>query len=164
MAKAKNKAAKPAQKTGHAAPVFWILVFTGLGIVLFPPTMLVLLSGMIPSIIAALMNTSRIGGNLPAMIALNLAGVVPVVGILWERGHNFNQAFVLLSDVYMWLPMFGGAGIAAFLSWGVPVCIYAAYEVQANSAAKRLLKQRGKLAQEWGGQLIQDANARTGAT
>ncbi|PHQ71117.1 MAG: hypothetical protein COB93_03825, partial [Sneathiella sp.] len=86
---------------------------------------------------------------------------IPVLGILWQRGHNFDQAFLLLSDVYMWLAMFGGAGIAAFLSSGIPVFVCAIYDVQANADARRLLRQRSKLVEEWGGQLVQDANERT---
>ncbi|PHQ70243.1 MAG: hypothetical protein COB93_06015, partial [Sneathiella sp.] len=69
MASKKNSN-QTGQKAGHRAPVFWILVFVGLGTVLFPPTMLVLLAGMIPSIVAALMQTPRAGGNIAAMIAL----------------------------------------------------------------------------------------------
>lgn len=124
---------------------------------MFPPTMLVLLSGMIPSIFAALLNAQRTGGNLAAMIALNLAGVIPVIGILWQRGQTFAEAFRILSDVYMWLAMFGGAGIAAFLTWAVPSFVLAYYEVQAKSNVRKLQKQRDHLIEEWGGQLIEDA-------
>ncbi len=159
MAETAGKKAMP--KAGHRKPVFWILVFIGCGTALFPPTLLVLLSGMIPSIVAALLNTSRIGGNLAAMIALNLSGVIPVLGILWQRGHNLDEAFIILSDPYMWLAMFGGAGIATFLSWGVPIFVFAVYEVKAKSAARKLMRQRTKLLEEWGDQLAEDAKART---
>lgn len=158
---AENSEKKSVQKAGHKKPVFWVLVFIGCGTALFPPTLLVLLSGMIPSIVAALLNTSRIGGNLASMIALNLSGVIPVLGILWQRGHNFDEAFLILSDPYMWLAMFGGAAIATFLSWGVPIFVFAVYEVKAKAAARKLMRQRGKLLEEWGDQLAEDAKART---
>lgn len=156
---AKKKLQKQNSSATHRKPVFWISIFVALGAVFFPPTMLVLLSGMIPSIVAALLNTRRGGSNLPAMIALNLAGVIPVLGILWQRGGNFHQAFILLADVYMWLAMFGGAGLAMFLSWGVPVCVYAVYDVQAKSSVRKLFKQRRKLVEEWGAQVGAEALA-----
>ncbi|MEH6547641.1 MAG: hypothetical protein V7701_14490 [Sneathiella sp.] len=158
---AKNKPQQQKQTGTHRKPVFWISIFVALGAVFFPPTMLVLLSGMIPSIVAALLNTKRGTGNLPAMIALNLSGVIPVLGILWQRGGSFHQAFTLLADVYMWLAMFGGAGIAMFLTWSVPVCVYAIYDVQAKSSVRKLLKQRRKLVEEWGTQVGTDAVSAT---
>lgn len=68
-------------------------------------------------------------------------------------GGTFHEAFILLVDVYMWLAMFGGAGIATFLTWSVPVCVYAIYDVQAKSSVRKLLKQQRKLVEEWGAQV-----------
>ena len=159
MAKKADKANKSAMATennvGQNIALFWLLVLSGLGIVFIPPTMLVLIAGMIPSFVALLLNTDR-GGSLAAMLAFNLAGVIPVIGILWERGQTFHQAFKILSDVYMWLAMLGGAGIAVFLAWAVPVVVLAAYELQARTSLNRLQKQRTKLIEEWGGQFVSD--------
>jgi len=135
--------------------MFWILILSGLGIVFIPPTMLVLIAGMIPSFVALLLNTDRTAG-LAAMLAFNLAGVIPVIGILWERGQTFHEAFRILSDVYMWLAMLGGAGIAVFLAWAIPIVVFAAYDLQAKATLVRLQKQRSKLIEEWGGQFVSD--------
>lgn len=159
MAKKAEKANKSAKATesniGQSIALFWVLILSGLGIVFIPPTMLVLIAGMIPSFVALLLNTDR-SGSLAAMIAFNLAGVIPVIGILWERGQTFHQAFKILSDVYMWLAMLGGAGIAVFLAWAVPIVVFAAYELQARTNLTKLEKQRTKLIEEWGGQLVSD--------
>jgi hypothetical protein len=159
MAKKAAKASSPAQgtesKAGGGLALFWILILSGLGIVFVPPTMLVLIAGMIPSFVALLLNTER-GCNLAAMLAFNLAGVIPVIGILWERGQTFHEAFKILSDVYMWLAMLGGAGIAVFLAWAIPIVVFAAYELQARTSLSRLEKQRSKLVEEWGGQFVSD--------
>ena len=148
------------KKTGQNIIVFWILIFVGLGLVFIPPTMLVLLSGMIPSIVATLLNSQR-AGDLASLIAFNLAGVIPVVGILWQRGQTFHEASLMLTDVYMWLAMFGGAVVALFLAWAVPVVVFAAYELQAKAAVAKLLKQRAKLIEEWGGQFVTDVKSYT---
>lgn len=154
-------AKKPVQQggtphIGQGKPAFWIMIFIAFGLVLMPPTMLILLSGMIPSIVAVLLNGNGAGGNLAALMAFNLAGVIPVIGILWERGQTFAHAFALLSDVYIWLSMFGGAGIAVFLTWAVPVCVFSLYELQAKSTVGKLYRQRQKLIEEWGGQFAAD--------
>jgi hypothetical protein len=56
----------------------------------------------------------------------------------------------------MWLAMLGGAGIAVFLAWAIPIVVFAAYELQARTSLSRLEKQRSKLVEEWGGQFVSD--------
>ncbi len=136
---------------------FPLMIFIGACSVMAPPTMIILACGMIPSIIAIFLSPARAKGALASMVALNLAGVIPVVGFLWQRGHTIDQAARLLTDVFMWLMMFGGAGVAGFLLWGVPIVVQAAYEVQAVQFVKRLERRRSKLIEEWGGQIIEDA-------
>ncbi len=134
-----------------------LLIFIGLGSVFVPPFIIILSVGMIPSIIAKFANPTRVRGTIASMVALNLAGVIPVMGFLWQRGASIDNALMLLSDVYMWLMMYGGAGIAGFLLWGVPAVVQSFYDVQARQYIKRLEKRRSKMIEEWGGQIIEDA-------
>jgi len=150
-AKAKNKA------PSNTKPLFPLMVFIGICSVVAPPTMIVIAAGMVPTVVATFLNTSKVKGSIAAMFALNLAGVIPVLGFLWTRGHSIDQAVRLLTDVFMWLLMFGSAGVAAFLLWGVPIVVQAGYEVQARQAINKLGRRRSKLIEEWGGQIIDDA-------
>ncbi len=146
-----------ASKTTASFP---LLIFIGACSVVAPPTMIVLACGMVPSVIAIFVNPSRVKGAMASMLALNLAGVIPVLGFLWQRGHKIDQAFRLLTDVFMWLTMFGGAGFAAFLLWGLPIVVQGFYEVQARQMIGRMERRRSKLIEEWGGQIIDDAKFR----
>jgi len=152
-----------AQSNTRAKGYVPLLVFIALGSVFAPPTIIVLAVGMIPSIIARFANPARVPGTIASMIALNLAGVIPALGFLWERGHTIDQALDLLSDPYMWLMMYGGAGVAAFLLWGVPTVVLAFYEVQAKQHIKRLEKRRSKMIEEWGAQIIEDSKIQPSA-
>ena len=134
-----------------------LLIFLGVGAVVIPPTIIVLTAGMMPSIVATFITVNQVKGSVAAMTAMNLAGVIPVVGFLWQRGHTVDQAFNLLSDVFMWLMMLGGAGVAAFLLWGVPIVVQAVYEMQARHIIGRLEKRRMKMIEEWGGRIIEDS-------
>lgn len=149
------QATKAMQGAGTGVALFWAMVFTGLGIVFIPPTMLIVFAGLIPSLVALLLNTGRIG-SVATMLAFNLAGIMPVVAILWERGQTFSEAFRLLGDVYMWLAMFGGAGIGVFLAWALPIVLFSFYEMRVKAAIARLQKRRMKLVEEWGGQFVAD--------
>lgn len=134
-----------------------LLVFVGVLGVVAPPTLLVMLVGMLPSIVGIVISPARVKPAMASMFSLNLAGVLPVIGFLWQRGQTFERAFQLLTDVYMWGLMFGSAGLAAFLIWGVPIGVHAVYELQANTLTGRLKKRREKLVEEWGGQIFEDA-------
>ncbi len=159
MAKEAENAKKSANGTesnvGQNIALFWVLILSGLGIVFVPPTMLILIAGMIPSFVALLLNTDR-SGSLAAMLAFNLAGVITVIGILRERRQTYQEAIKILADVYMWLAMLSGAGVAVFLAWAVPVVVFSTYELQARASLARLQKQRTKLIEEWGGQFVSD--------
>jgi cell division protein FtsB len=62
----------------------------------------------------------------------------------------------------MWLAMFGGAGLAVFLSWAVPIVVFSASELQAKAMIAKLQKRRMKLVEEWGGQFVADMKDSSG--
>jgi len=134
-----------------------MLLLVALGSVFAPPTVIILGIGLVPTFVARFANPNRIKGTVAAMTALNLAGVIPVLGMLYQKGHTIERAFTLLGDVYIWLLLYGGAGLAAFLLWGVPIVVQGGYEIQARQYVKRLEKRRSRLIEEWGGQIIEDS-------
>lgn len=148
-----KKKVKPS--SGSSLPM--ILVFVGVLGVVAPPSLVVLTVGMLPSLVGIIMSPVRVKGAMASMFSLNLAGVLPVLGFLWQRGQTFDHALRLLSDVYMWGLMFGSAGLAAFLLWGVPLGVHAVYELQASTLISRLQKRRTRLVEEWGGQIFEDS-------
>lgn len=149
--------AMTAEEKKRSSNVVTMLLLVALGSVFVPPTVIILGVGLVPTFVARFVNPNRIKGTVAAMTAFNLAGVVPVLGMLYQKGHTIEQAFSLLSDVYVWLLLYGGAGLAAFLLWGVPIAVQAGYEVQARTSVKRLEKRRSSLIEEWGGQIIEDS-------
>jgi hypothetical protein len=141
----------------RSSSVAKLLICVGLGSVFAPATIIILGFGLVPTFVARFVNPNRVRGTVAAMAAFNLAGVIPVLGMLYEKGHTIDQAFRLLADVYMWLLMYGGAGLAGFLLWGVPIVVQGGYEIQARQYIKRLDKRRSRMIEEWGGQIVEDA-------
>lgn len=149
--------AMTAQQKKRSSNVVTMLLLVALGSVFAPPTVIILGIGLVPTFVARFANPNRIKGTVAAMTALNLAGIIPVLGMLYQKGHTIERAFILLGDVYIWLLLYGGAGLAAFLLWGVPIAVQAGYEIQARQYVKRLEKRRSRLIEEWGGQIIEDS-------
>ncbi|WP_169570037.1 hypothetical protein [Sneathiella limimaris] len=149
--------AKTVKAKKKSSNVVSLLLFVALGAVFAPPTLIILGIGLTPTIAARFANPNELRGTIAAMAAFNLAGVIPVLGFLYQKGHTLDQAFRLLADVYNWLLMYGGAGLAAVLLWGVPILVQSAYEIQAKQHVKRLDKRRSRLIEEWGAQIIEDS-------
>lgn len=146
-----------AQIRKRSGGIVKLMILVGLGAVFAPPTLIILGLGLIPTFVARFANPQRVRGTVAAMAAFNLAGVIPVLGMLYEGGHTIDHAFMLLSDVYMWLLMYGGAGLAGFLLWGVPIVVQGGYEIQARQYTKRLDKRRTRMIEEWSGQIVEDS-------
>jgi hypothetical protein len=114
------------------------------------PTVMVIAVGMAPTLVAFFIERRAGGGATHCMATMNLAGVAPVVAMLWEQGNTMDAALLLLGDVFNWLLMFGAAALAMGLLW----VMERAATVSLRSAARRrlrwLLSRQEKLISEWG--------------
>ena len=142
--------------------VLWLTVLTGIGLgmlLVFPAIFIVVCVGMTPSMIAVFVDPDRNLRSLPCTVALNLAGVVPVVALLWQQGNSLNQATELLQDVFIWALMYAGVVLSMFLAWIAPVVVKAVLETVARHARRRLAGAREKMLKEWGAGIAEDAQS-----
>ena len=156
MAKAGGKARRGGPGTA-AAPggsgvmsgiVIWIAV--ALVAVLAFPTVIVVVVGMAPTLVALFVER-RSGGSASHCIAtVNLAGVAPVVAMLWGRGNTVDVALLVLGDVFNWLLMFGAAAAAMAILWFMERAATASSRAAARRRLRWLISRQEKLIREWG--------------
>ncbi len=142
--------------------VLWLTVLIGIGLgmlFVFPAIYIVVCVGMTPSMIAVFVDPDRNLRSLPCIVALNLAGVVPVVALLWQQGNSLNEATELLQDVFIWALMYAGVVLSMFLAWIAPVIVKAVLETVARHARRRLEGAREKMLKEWGEGIAEDARS-----
>jgi len=140
--------------------VLWLTLLTGLGLgvlLVFPAVFVIVCVGMAPSMIAVFVDPDRNLRALPCTVALNLAGVIPVVALLWQQGNSLNDATELLHDVFIWALMYTGVALSMFLLWVVPVIVKAILETVARHARWRLERARERMLKEWGEGIAEDA-------
>ena len=125
--------------------------------VMAPAVCVILVVGMAPSLVAGLVEGAGRLGGVTALAAMNLAGVLPVVALLWQQGARFQTALQLLGDVYLWALMYGGAGLALLLLWGAPLGAKVMLDLYAREHRAGLVKAREKLRHEWGKDIVNDA-------
>ena len=158
----KAKAGAPAQLArptgGQRANPLGIIVLLAIGfamLALSPPSFMIAVIGMAPTVISYLFETGSARRALPCMVALNIAGVAPVLNMLWGRSNSIASAYALLSDPYIWLLMYGSAGAAFGLLWLMPRMAQAFIDSSARSQRAKLVAEQEKLVEEWGADVAQ---------
>src|SRR5690606_22196278 len=107
----KQKPLKP--KTPFMVKFSFLMVFVLLA--LFYPSTVLFCGGMMPTLVAAIVDNKKQKTAWITVGAMNFAGFLPVWWKLWERGHTIDQSFFLLMDANNLLLMYGAAAVGWFL-------------------------------------------------
>jgi hypothetical protein len=148
--------ARPATAVGAGAArvnplgIVLVLAFSVAVLGLSAPSFIILVTGMAPTAISYFFESGNARRALPCMVALNIAGVAPVLNMLWARGGSISAAYALLRDPFMWLLMYGAAGAAYGLIWMMPRLVQSVLDANARSRRADLVKQQEKLLEELG--------------
>lgn len=128
-------------------------IMFGLLVMVFAlPSFIIVGAGMIPTVLArALPATPDQKRGAMAIAMLNFAGVLPVLAMLWSRGHSIDNALQLLGEPLPWLLMLGSAAIAVMLQSVLPNAAISVMERAAQQRVRQLKAQQRELIAEWGG-------------
>lgn len=143
------RSAKPPRR-GRRRALVLVLSLLFVVQVLSPASMIILIAGMTPTIVAYFVDPETAKRGTHAMAVLNMAGVLPVVAELWAAGATRTAAMALLSDPMNWLLMYGGAGLAVFMMAALPPFVAQVLEVGAKQQVAELEEQQRKLVEQWG--------------
>jgi len=114
------------------------------------PTALLLATGMVPTLVAWIVDRNRDSHALMSVGSLNLAGLLPSLLALWTDGHSFRIATRIMSDPYTWLFAFGAAGVGWALVLGLPKVVETAMTFRNEAEIARLKNRQAALVEEWG--------------
>ena len=140
-----------ARVQAQAPFMFGGLLIGLLALVFALPSFIIVAAGMIPTILAYVLPTAPDDKRRALAIAmLNFAGVLPVLAMLWSRGHSLDHAMQLLGEPLPWLLMLGGAAIAAMLHTVLPNAAISVMERAAEQRVGKLNACQRELVSEWG--------------
>ena len=122
---------------------------------LFLPTTVVLLVGLVPSLVALIIDRDPEKYAAITVAPINFCGVLPLIFTLWQQGHEFRHAIGLLSDPVNWLIMFGAAAVGWVIFFCVPPAVAALLTHMNEAEIKRLTAHQEKLVEEWGPEVAQ---------
>jgi hypothetical protein len=126
-------------------------LFGFLGVVIIsPPTIMVLFIGMLPSMVAAIIDRSDERYFAYSVAAFNFCGVFPFILELWLGPHTIAAATDTITDVFTLVIMYGAAAFGWVVYQTVPPVIAQVLASLAQRRINTLRAQQRKIVEEWG--------------
>ncbi|WP_142848802.1 acyl-CoA synthetase [Telmatospirillum sp. J64-1] len=151
MAAKQQAKARGGQQRTQGGGMRWIMMLAVTAAVPFSlPTILLLFVGLLPTLVAALVDR---GPNRYAWLCvggLNLSGVAPFLFGLWFSGHSMSAALDILFDVFPLIVMYGSAAIGWLLYRAMPPVVGALLALRAQRRVTVLRNEQRRLVEAWG--------------
>ena len=142
---AQHQVGKPKSKGNMT----WVLIVAISLFVIALPTMIIVLFGMLPSMVALIIDRTKGKSAAFTVSAVNFIGVFPYIMDLWKGGNSFDQAINML-DIFTMLIMYSAAAMGWLLFMSAPAVISSFVMVLQQRKIANLRKQQKTLIEEWG--------------
>lgn len=140
--------------TLEVTPATKILLFLIiLALILFLPTTIILLAGMMPTIIAYVVDRTPEKYEAVTVGSMNVCGVLPFILDLWMTDNTLEYVLILITDPITWLTMYVAAGVGWLILMGVPRGYAMLSSRVAQAKLSGLQKTRVAMLEEWGAEL-----------
>jgi hypothetical protein len=129
----------------------WVLIvpIALIGLV-FLPSAAVICAGMLPTLVARLVDTSP-GRRFSITVgSLNLVGCLYFLNRIWAAGHGISDIQTVLGDSYGWLAALSGAGAGWVIFGAMPVIVAKIADTQTALRLRRITGDQERLAKDWG--------------
>lgn len=118
--------------------------------IVFLPTAILIGIGMLPSLIALLIDKATKRGRALTVAAMNLAGCTPFVLQLWIKANTVEHAMAIITDPRTVVVMYSAACIGYAVDWAVSGLV-ASFMVQTSTARlQQIVRRRSELVERWG--------------
>jgi hypothetical protein len=106
--------------------------------------------GMLPAMVAYIIDDDKHKYIFSTVAAVNFAGVFPETIELFMQGGTFNAFSALLSDAVVWFTMYSAAAIGWALVWLSPTLAAMLLEGVYRGRLMHMESLQKKLEEEWG--------------
>jgi hypothetical protein len=136
--------------SGNIGGLLLIIIAVMITGVLAFPSFIILACGLPPALAAALIDNRPRRHASYCVMAANLAGIAPVLAALWFGGNTVSLALMLMSDVYVWLGIYGTAASGWVLIWILAYVMDLSLALIANYGINKRRADQQALVGEWG--------------
>jgi len=131
----------------------WFLLILAFLAVLAGPTLMVFGLGMVPTLVALIVDRTKQKNNTLCVGSINFIGVFPYIMSLWGGFNDFNSAKIIISDFFNLLVMYSAAAFGWFLFLTMPSVISSFVTVLQQRKVAQLRGEQKDLIDEWGAEV-----------
>lgn len=131
----------------------WLIIFGGILVLMLfftLPTVIIMGVGMLPGVVAAVVDRSEARHAAYSVIALNICGVFPFILSTWTGDHSAAQALNVVTSAFALTVMYSAAGLGWLLYAAVPPVIAQFLSVLAQRRVDTLHNQQRAIIEAWG--------------
>jgi hypothetical protein len=140
---------EPPRGPGVFAPIMCGAAILLLAVIALPVALL-LLVGIVPSIVAYIIDHTPRRTLTLTVGPLNLAGAGPYCLQLWFGADTVRALGQDLTNVWVWLVMYSAAAVGWLLHLGMPLIVRFVLERAIDGRKAKLVQIQNKLRAEWG--------------
>jgi hypothetical protein len=114
------------------------------------PSMVLLFIGMLPTLVAWIVDRNPQKYSTFCVGGMNFCGVFPYLLDLWGGTHSVSNAVGILTNVFTLLVMYGAAAFGWMMFMTVPPVVSGFLTVMQQRRVAQLRAQQKRLIEEWG--------------
>jgi hypothetical protein len=146
--KAASSKTPPQKMSGKSKLI--LLLFVIASILLLKQSAMLLLIGMLPAIVALIVDTTARKSWAKTVFCFNFSGILPYVVDIYLGGSNsLSSLEESMGDMTMWLVTYGSAGAAWIVIWFCPIIMETWLRYYHQFRVEQHLKRSAKLDEEW---------------
>lgn len=131
----------------------WVLLTLTFFAVIAMPTMIVLGFGMLPTLVAFIIDRSSQKSATFCVGSINFIGVFPYVMDLWTDVNTIDAAVASFTDPFVLLVWYASAAFGWLLFLAMPAVVSSFVIVMQQRKVAQLRGQQKELIDEWGGEV-----------
>ena len=158
MARQAVRQAAATRQPGRGAKAGWLFIVFLLLLIFSLPTVLLLLFGMLPDIVAYIIDPSKHKTSTICVGAMNFAGVFPYLLGLWTGIHSIDVALGILTDVFALMVMYSAATAGWMVFVAVPPVVGVLLNVMDGRRIEALRARQKRTLKEWGKDVAETAH------
>lgn len=131
----------------------WVLVVGTFLLVIASPTMIVLFFGMLPTLVAFIIDRSEQKSATFCVGSINFIGVFPYIMDLWIDNNTLDAAINNVTDLFAMLIMYSASAFGWLLFMAMPTVVASFVTVLQQRKVAQLRGQQKELMEEWGAEV-----------
>ncbi len=143
---------------GRMAQIWLLVMLVPLG-VFFLPAVVVLVMGMLPTLVAVIIDRSATRHAGTTVGALNFAGTFPFIWDQVAMESTVYTGFDSATNAFHVFVMYGAAASGWMLYMAVPPVVVSMSEVFRRNHIRRLESRQSDLLEEWGQEIVDQSMA-----